>query len=213
MKILVTTGPTQEYIDPVRFLSNAASGRFGVEIARSAAQRGHQVTLIHGPIDMGTFGPLLGPGIERVGIISSEALREAIEARYAATDVVFMVAAVADFTPVHYQPHKIKKQPETEQHFTFRPTQDILKGLGAVKKHQILVGFNLETRGGEEEARRKLVAKNLDLIVLNGPENLGAVEATVKVLAEDRTVASWTQVAKAEIAAHLLEIVEAWPRT
>jgi phosphopantothenoylcysteine decarboxylase/phosphopantothenate--cysteine ligase len=213
MRILVTTGPTREYIDPVRFISNDASGRLGVELARAAQIRGHATCMIHGPINLAAYSPMIPPGVEMVPVVSTEEMSEAIRSRYPDIDVLFMVAAVADYKPVHVAPQKLKKHDKTEQVFKFLLTEDILKGLGAEKQHQFLVGFNLETERAEAEARRKLIEKNLDLIVLNGPENLGSLVATVTVLDRSGPVASWVELTKAEIAVRLLGLVEARLKT
>jgi len=213
MRVLVTTGPTREYIDPVRFISNDASGRLGVEIARASHDRGHATCLIHGPINLTAYSPMIPPRVEMVPVVSTAQMSAAIRARYADIDVLFMVAAVADYKPVHVAPQKLKKQGKAEQVFKFSLTEDILRGLGAEKQHQFLVGFNLETERAEEEALRKLVEKNLDLIVLNGPENLGSLVATVAVLDRSGPVASWVELTKAEIAVRLLGLVEARLKT
>jgi phosphopantothenoylcysteine decarboxylase/phosphopantothenate--cysteine ligase len=205
---MVTTGPTREYIDPVRFISNNASGRLGVEIARAAHDRGHQTCLVHGPINLAVYNPMIPPGVEMVPVVTTAEMSAAIRARYQDVDALFMVAAVADYRPVVYSPQKLKKR-TAEQVFKFSRTEDILKGLGADKSTQFLVGFNLETENAEQEARRKLVEKNLDLIVLNGPENLGSLVATVSILDEDGIVATWADLTKAEIAVRLLGLVEA----
>lgn len=210
MRVLVTTGPTREYIDPVRFLSNDASGRLGVEIARAAQDRGHPTCLVHGPINLTMFNPMIPPGVDMVAVVSTAEMSRAIQERFAGIDVLFMVAAVADYRPVVYAPQKLKRRADgAEQVFTFTRTEDILKGLGARKRHQFLVGFNLETEHAEEEARRKRDEKNLDLIVVNGPENLGSLIATVKVLDRTGVVAVWEERTKAEIAVRLVELVQA----
>ena len=208
MKILVTTGPTREFIDPVRFISNNASGRLGVEIARAAHNRGHTTCLVHGPINLAVFSPMIPPGMEMVPVVTTAEMSAAIKARYPDIDALFMVAAVADFKPVRCAQQKLKKR-NAEHVFAFSRTEDILKGLGAEKRHQFLVGFNLETENAEAETRRKLKEKNLDLIVLNGPENLGSLVATVRVMDRNATVAVWEERTKAEIAARLLGLVEA----
>lgn len=207
MKILVTTGSTREYIDPVRFLSNDASGRLGVEIARMAHARGHDTILVHGPLSFGAQDLSIPDGVERVPVVTTEEMDREVRARYGALDAVFMVAAVADFKPVHYSTSKLKRR-DPEQVFTFTRTKDILKGLGATKTRQFLVGFNLETENLENEGRRKLEEKNLDLIVLNGPENMGSLEATVRILDRDGIVAVWETLSKAEIAGRLIGLVE-----
>ena len=207
MKILVTTGSTREYIDPVRFLSNDASGRLGVEIARIAFERGHETVLVHGPLSIHIRDLTIPDGVEQVPVVTTDEMDREVRARFGATDVVFMVAAVADFKPGHYSTRKLKRR-DPEQVFTFSRTKDILRGLGASKTHQFLVGFNLETEKLEEEGRRKLEEKNLDLIVLNGPENMGRHEATVRILGQEGIVAEWEALPKAEIAGLLIGLVE-----
>ena len=208
MKCLVTAGPTREYLDPVRFLSNASSGRFGAEIARAAAARGHAVDLVHGPVDSAIVAGLPAAVTPHPVVSTADMSREA-NARYPDVDVVFMVAAVTDYTPVTYATHKLKKTAADTESFTFRKTEDILRGLGERKRHQFLVGFNLETKAGTAEARRKLEAKHLDLIVLNGPQNLGSECATITVLDANDVVLELADVTKAEAATRLVELAEA----
>lgn len=169
-KILVTAGPTYEAIDPVRFIGNYSSGLMGFEIAREAAERGAQVTLISGP----THLRCTTQGIKRIDVVSAGEMSEACNQIFGETDITIMAAAVADFTPVEVSETKIKKETSLNS-IQLKPTADILSGLGKRKKDsQLLVGFALETNSELENARKKLENKNLDLIVLNSLNDEGA---------------------------------------
>jgi len=168
-RVLVTAGPTEEPIDPVRMLTNASTGTMGFEIARAAAHRGATVTLIAGPTDRDT-----PPGVTRIDVRTTEEMNEAVQSRRDTADLVVMAAAVADYTPVHPSSSKKKKE-DGDFVLHLRRTPDILKTLGEHKRpDQRLVGFALETDDGPENAQRKLRAKNLDWIVLNNPNEDGA---------------------------------------
>ena len=160
LTILITAGPTREKIDPIRFISNESSGQLGFEIAREAKQRGHRVVLILGP----THLPVI-KGIETIHIESAAQLLKAIKANLPKADVLFMSAAVADFTPVSISNRKIKRTKDVTLHL--RKTTDILKIISAplTKKNKIYVGFCLETEDLIKNAKAKLQAKRLDYIV------------------------------------------------
>lgn len=165
--VLVTAGPTQEALDPVRFLSNHSTGTMGYALAAVAQQRGATVTLISGPTHLAT-----PPGVKRIDVVSAADMAAAV-ALHDDANLVIMAAAVADYTPAQQAPGKIKKG-TGELNLALNRTTDILAGLGANKKpDQVLVGFALETDNLEENARRKLKKKNLDWIVLNSPNNAG----------------------------------------
>jgi len=169
-KILVTAGPTYEAIDPVRFIGNYSSGLMGFEIAREAAERGADVTLISGP----THLKVNHPGIKRIDVVSASQMLEACNKEFQDVDITIMAAAVADFTPAIVSDSKIKKETSLNS-IQLKPTTDILSTLGQQKKnHQLLVGFALETNAELENARKKLKNKNLDLIVLNSLKDEGA---------------------------------------
>lgn len=169
-KILVTAGPTQEAIDPVRFISNHSSGKMGLAIAEEIAARGGYVTLISGP---GNLKPLHN-NIRHIKIISADDMYHACMKEYGKSDITIMAAAVADFTPVVKANVKIKKD-KVSPVIDLMPTVDILGEMGKLKKeNQLLVGFALETNDERSNAEKKLKNKNLDFIVLNSMRDKGA---------------------------------------
>jgi phosphopantothenoylcysteine decarboxylase / phosphopantothenate---cysteine ligase len=169
--VLVTAGPTYEPVDPVRFLGNRSSGKMGFALAAAAAQRGADVTLIAGPVQLRT-----PRHVRRIDVETTAEMQEAVEQEFGTMDLVIMAAAVSDFHPLRPEKQKIKREARTDGRMTLELAQnpDILKRLGEKKTRQVLVGFALETDNGPENARRKLAAKNLDLIVLNNPLEPGA---------------------------------------
>lgn len=169
-KVLVTAGPTFEAIDPVRYIGNHSSGLMGFSLAEEFAALGADVTLITGPVNLN----LQNPGIKRVDITSAGDMYDACMAVKDESEIIVMAAAVADFKPISQETAKLKKS-ESAFDLKLQPTRDILAVLGKLKKPgQILVGFALETDHEEENARKKLEIKNLDLIVLNSLRDEGA---------------------------------------
>jgi len=161
LKLLVTAGPTIEYIDPVRILTNRSTGKMGYALARAARRRGAEVTLVSGP----TF--LEQPrGITFIRVDTAEEMRKAVIAHVNDQDVVIKAAAVSDYRPLTKAPHKEKKKKSTIA-MEMEPTPDILEELGHVKGGTLLVGFAAETTDHVARAVEKIKKKNLDLIVLN----------------------------------------------
>ena len=168
-KVLVTAGPTQEALDPVRYITNQSSGKMGYELARAARNAGAEVTLVAGKTALAD--PV---GIEVVPIVSAADLAEAVLSRSESQDVIIMAAAVADYTPVTVVDQKIKKS-EGEFCVPLKRTTDVLKALGERKKTgQILIGFAMETQNLIENAGKKLASKNADYIVANSIADAGA---------------------------------------
>jgi phosphopantothenoylcysteine decarboxylase / phosphopantothenate---cysteine ligase len=168
--ILITAGPTLEPIDAVRYISNYSSGKMGFEIARAAVERGASVTLISGPSNLTEPA-----GVNRIDVKTTEEMLNAVKSNLKNIDLVIMSAAVADFKPVNVPSKKIKKENSGKSiNITFEKTTDILKYIGKNKENFFLVGFALETDDGIANAKKKLVEKNLDLIVLNNPKEKGA---------------------------------------
>jgi len=166
--ILVTAGPTYEAIDPVRFIGNHSSGKMGFAIAEEAEKRGAKVILISGPTALSTNKNI---SLEKVN--SAKEMYNAVFQHFDNTDIAIMSAAVADYAPKEIAQEKIKKNDE-EMTITLVKNPDILKTMGEKKKNQFLVGFALETQNEEENAKGKLVRKNLDMIVLNSLKDSGA---------------------------------------
>lgn len=160
-RILVSAGPTQETIDPVRYITNHSTGKMGYAIARAAAARGANVTLVSGPV------ALAAPqGVETIPVVSSADMFRAIDARFDACDALVMAAAPADFTPQSPQQQKIKKQ-GGGMSLNLRNTRDILGAMGQRKEGRILMGFAAESEKLAENAQAKLRRKNLDYIAAN----------------------------------------------
>ena len=177
-RLLITAGPTQEAIDPVRFISNRSSGKMGYALAKMAVLRGAQVTLVSGPVSIAPFA-----GIETVAVRSAQQMFEAVSERSAESDVVIMCSAVADYKPVSYSEQKMKKS-DNDMGIPLTRTQDILGWLGDHKQAgQVLVGFSMETENLIENSRRKLTKKHADLICANSiaSEQTGFAVDTNKV--------------------------------
>ena len=166
--VVVTAGPTVEDIDPVRFLSNRSSGRMGYDLAEAARDRGARVVLVSGPTNLP-----VPRDVERVDVRSAEEMAAAVGKRAAAATIVVMAAAVADYRPRARAARKIKKT-GGDVSLDLVPTTDILAGLGKAKGKRFLVGFAAETDHVLENARKKRVAKGLDLIVANDVSREGA---------------------------------------
>ena len=169
-KILVTAGPTREALDPVRFLTNHSTGKMGYAIARVAAARGAEVTLVTGPTE------IKKPGfVKVVPIESAREMYEAVTAACEEQDAIIKAAAVADYRPAHVSDEKIKKKDGDELSIPVERTDDILAYLGSHKKPgQFLCGFSMETEHMLENSRKKLEKKNLDMIVANNLKVAGA---------------------------------------
>lgn len=167
-KVLVTAGPTYEPIDDVRFIGNYSSGKMGFQIARVAAERGADVTLISGPSNLETPRQ-----VKRIDVLTSDEMFAKVKDLYNENNFIIMSAAIADYQPVSRFNGKLKKD-EAEFELKLKKTVDILEYLGKNKTNFKLIGFALETGNELENAKKKLVSKNLDLIVLNNPNVEGA---------------------------------------
>ena len=168
-KVLVTAGPTQESLDPVRYLTNHSTGKMGYAIARMAMLRGADVTLVTGPTNIAP-----PPFVKVVNIKSAQDMFEAVAAHYADMDYIFKAAAVADYTPASYADNKMKKK-DGDLSIPLKRTQDILKFLGENRvPGQVICGFSMETENMVENSRAKLVKKNVDMICANNLKQAGA---------------------------------------
>ncbi|MHC4988662.1 MAG: phosphopantothenoylcysteine decarboxylase domain-containing protein, partial [Planctomycetota bacterium] len=176
LNILITAGGTREYIDPVRYISNASTGKMGYALARAAIRAGHRVTLVTAPTS-------LRPPKEAavLNVVTSDEMFKAVKREFAKCDTLIMAAAVSDYKPAKQSGTKIKKE-QTVLSLNLKPTQDILKWAGRNKRQdQTLVGFALEDKDILQNAEKKLKAKKLDIIVANEPAAIGADTSTVHI--------------------------------
>jgi phosphopantothenoylcysteine decarboxylase/phosphopantothenate--cysteine ligase len=206
-RALILSGPTHEYIDPVRFIGNASSGLMGKAIAEEALARGYAVDFVSGPVAPDNLPDLLNPGQIYPVTDAAEMCSRAADL-FAAADLIIFAAAVADYTPAEKQMEKIPKSVE-ELVLRLRPTPDIAKTLCAEKTAaQIAIGFALQTHDGEANARRRLGSKNLDGIVLNTPATLGTSTGTFSFLSRAATEFSlWGKIGKSACAYNLFEAI------
>ncbi len=209
MNILVTAGPTREFMDPVRYLSNRSSGKMGYAVARQALARGHAVRLVSGPV---TLPPPTGASVSRV--TSAEEMLAATQEGLAWCQVLIMVAAVADWRPASISSSKLKKEGMPSM-LPLERTPDILSRLAADKGSRCFVGFAAETDDAERHARAKLAAKQLDLIVMNDVSRADAgFEADtnqVSFFSADGAFQALPLMSKDEVADRIVAWVEAFP--
>ena len=189
MRILITAGGTREYLDPVRFISNASSGRMGYALAREALRAGHKVTLV-------TAATAQRPpsGAKVIEVEAASQMFKAVKKHFEKCDCLIMAAAVADYTPASPAKTKIKKTGKALT-IKLKPTTDILKWAGGHKrKNQIVIGFALEDKAVRSCAEKKLNEKNLDMIIANTPAAIGADKSTVQIKTSD---SPWTKIENA----------------
>lgn len=168
-KVLITAGPTQESLDPVRYLTNHSTGKMGYAIAKMAMLRGANVTLVSGPTNVAP-----PPFVTTIKIRSALEMFQAVAGNYADADMIFMAAAIADYTPANYADNKIKKK-DGDLSIPLSRTQDILAWLGEHRaEHQVICGFSMETENLLENSRLKLIKKNADMICANNLKIEGA---------------------------------------
>ena len=207
-KVVITAGPTYESIDPVRFIGNHSSGKMGVALANEAAERGAQVYLVLGPSQL----QVSHPNIKVIWVQNAAQMYEATHTYFPESDIAILAAAVADYTPEKTATHKIKKAGDALS-IKLKATKDILASLGKIKtKAQILVGFAMETQNEIENAKKKLVKKNLDFIVLNklNDKNAGFKHDTNKVTILDKSgkIETFPLVQKSEVAQNIFDKIE-----
>jgi phosphopantothenoylcysteine decarboxylase/phosphopantothenate--cysteine ligase len=203
MRFLITAGGTREYIDPVRFISNASSGKMGYALARAALKGNHEVTLITAPT---ALKPPTGAEIVRVE--NAAQMFAAVKEHFARCDCLIMAAAVADYTPTHPSKTKLKKQ-TVKLTLELKPTPDILKWAGRQKKDgQILVGFALEDKDLRANAEPKMREKHLDMIVANTPGAIGADTSTLHIKTTDSDWVEINAARKTASAARIIQMIE-----
>lgn len=194
MNVLVTAGPTREFIDDVRFISNPSSGRMGFACAAAAARAGHDVTLVTGPVALPDPS-----GVSTVRVVSADDMYRAVMKAYPRAQAVIMTAAVGDYRPVKRFPGKLKKSADTLT-LKLTRTRDILRALGERKGGRILIGFALEVDDAIHHALLKYKKKKLDYIVLNAPKSFGAERMDCDVYREGGVVKSFRGASKKDVA-------------
>jgi phosphopantothenoylcysteine decarboxylase/phosphopantothenate--cysteine ligase len=200
--ILITSGPTRQYLDPVRYLTNASSGRMGKALAEAALEQGHEVTIVSGPVEV----PY--PAAARVvPVVSTEEMLQKCQELFPACDGLIGVAAPCDYRPVRVAESKIAK---TGQPLLLHliETPDVVATLGAAKTHQWLVGFALETEDQRLRALAKLERKSCDLMVLNGPEAMNAPDNRVEILDRTGAIVSTLAGSKEDVARGIFRVIQ-----
>ncbi|MBN8568540.1 MAG: bifunctional phosphopantothenoylcysteine decarboxylase/phosphopantothenate--cysteine ligase CoaBC [Ignavibacteria bacterium] len=202
-KILVTAGPTREYIDAVRFITNPSTGKMGFAIAQAASERGADVTLISGPVNLSI------ENVNRIDVETSDQMFNAVKKNMKSKDAIVMTAAIEDFKPLKISKQKIKKENFSSKiNIECGLSVDILKYLGDNKKNYKLVGFAVETNNEVSNAKSKLKRKNLDFIVLNNPNVKGAgfgTDTNVASIIDGKSVNKYKKMTKLELANIILD--------
>lgn len=202
MRILITAGPTREYVDDVRFLSNASSGRMGYSLAEAAIAAGHEVVLVTGPVDLPVPQGALITEIE-----TTDELRMSCLELFPSCDGIIATAAVCDYRPLSRVAGKITKTGEPIV-LELVETSDVLAELGAMKGDRWVVGFALESQDPRNNAMRKLRMKQCDCIVLNDTSAISSMENHVEVLSPDATTLAQFHGLKSDIANRLIAFIE-----
>lgn len=204
-KVVVTAGPTRERIDPVRFLTNFSSGKMGYAMAQAAAELGAETILISGPVSLP-----VPAGVKRVMVESAKEMYDAVLAQYDHADIVVKTAAVADYRPKDIASSKVKKK-DGESVLELERTDDILKTLGSMKQHQLLIGFAAETDDVDTYAKGKLEKKNADYIIANdvskAQRGFDADTNAVTVFGKDDFQQQFDLMPKPVLAKRLLELI------
>jgi phosphopantothenoylcysteine decarboxylase/phosphopantothenate--cysteine ligase len=203
MRILITAGGTREYIDPIRFISNASSGRMGFALVRAALRAGHKVTLITAPTNQKS--PKEAKLIE---VETAAQMFEEVRNNFKMCDCLIMAAAVSDYTPVRTANMKIRKS-DKSLILRLKPTADILKWAGKHKrKNQVVVGFALEDMAIRHRAQKKLKEKNLDMIIANTTNAIGSEKSAVQIKTPGCKWLKFQQASKTRIARKIIALVQ-----
>lgn len=204
--VVVTAGPTREYVDPVRYISNVSSGKMGFAIAAEAARQGCAVTLVAGPVRLETPA-----GVERIDVESAREMLAAVRKAFAGADALIMAAAVADWRPARRLAGKWRKKDDGADTAVLELVKnpDVLATVARRKGRRVVVAFALETGDGERRARRKMARKNADFVVLNDATALNADRSSATILGRDGSRRALVRQPKREIAAALLELIAA----
>ncbi len=202
-KILITSGPTRQYLDPVRYISNASSGKMGCCLAQAALDLGHEVVIVSGPVDV-----KYPTGAEIVPVVSTEDMLLACHSQFRSCDGLIGAAAPCDYRPIEVADHKIRKTGEVLE-LKLVETEDVVASLGSDKQpHQWTVGFALETEDARFRALTKLQKKSCDLVVLNGASAINSESNSVEVIAPDGSIVQSADGDKSFVAAKILSVIQ-----
>jgi phosphopantothenoylcysteine decarboxylase/phosphopantothenate--cysteine ligase len=201
-RILITSGPTRQYLDPVRYLTNASSGRMGAALAAAALELGHEVVIVSGPVDVA-----YPAAAEVIPVVSTEDMLAAAQVAFARCDGLIGAAAPCDYRPEHVAEHKIAK---TGEPLLLRliETDDVVATLGADKGRRWVVGFALETDDHRLRALAKLQRKHCDLMVSNGVSAIAAADNSVEILDPTGAVIRQAAGAKESVAFEILAVID-----
>jgi len=201
-RILITSGPTRQYLDPVRYLTNASSGRMGSALVQAALNAGHEVVVVSGPVE--TDYP---PAARVIPVVSTEDMLEACLPVFAECDGLIGAAAPCDYRPLAVSSRKLAKNGDGLQ-LHLVETSDVVAHLGKLKTRQWMVAFALETDNKHLRALQKLEQKNCDLIVLNGPAAMNAVDTQVEILNRSGTIVATLSGSKQLVAQGIVQTIE-----
>ena len=202
LRLVITAGPTREFFDSVRFISNPSTGKMGYAIAEAAAAAGHRVTLISGPV------ALAAPeGVKTVPVMTAAEMATATVRAFAKADGAILVAAVCDYRPATRAARKLPKS-DRPRSVILVPTEDIAAGLGRIKGHRVTIAFALEDHAARSHAEQKLLRKNCDAIVLNSPGSVGSDTARVEFLVRGGTWKRWPVASKGRLAVRIVREME-----
>jgi len=202
-RILITSGPTRQYLDPVRYLTNASSGRMGASLAEAAISAGHEVVIVSGPV-----GIAYPSGADVVDVVSTEEMLAAARKHFANCDGLIGAAAPCDYRPQKVETNKIHKTGAPLM-LELIETDDVVASLAATKRpEQWVVGFALETEDHRLRALAKLEKKRCDMMVLNGPEAMDSLENSVEIIDGQGDVLASVQGSKADVATRIVGIVD-----
>jgi phosphopantothenoylcysteine decarboxylase/phosphopantothenate--cysteine ligase len=202
-RILITSGPTRQYLDPVRYLTNASSGQMGVALTQSAIQAGHEVIVVSGPVHV-----QYPAAARRIDVETTQQMLAACLNEFSKCDGAIAAAAPCDFQPTQVASDKIKKTGEPLR-LELTETPDVVGTMGQQKKsHQWIVGFALETSNEVARARQKLQRKRCDLIVLNSPTAINSDRIAAQVIGREGRVLLTAEGPKPEIATRLLQLIQ-----
>lgn len=207
-KILITAGPTQEAIDPVRYITNHSSGKMGYSIAKAARDRGALVTLVSGPVNLERIS-----GIKMIDVVSAEDMYNAVMDNIETSDIIIKSAAVADYKPLNVSDQKMKKN-DDDLSIPLSRTKDIALSIGKVKNNKVFVGFAAETENIVENGKKKIEKKNFDFIVCNDISKDGAGFKSdtniITIIDKDGSVNSLEKMLKSEVAEIILDKIKTY---